>query len=667
MGNISNILGGSFTPPIEKVQEPPEIQLKNEMLRHGIEPPSEIIMDGQIHRFRSNTKGKSGHGDKTGWYVAYNNGVPSGVFGCWRAGIEVNFRAEIGRTLSVAEEMAYAKRMSEAKAIRDADLEKSRERASSTVELIWEEGTHASQEHGYLKRKGINPNGARVTGDGRLMVPLLDEFGKIHSIQYIAVDGDKKYHPGGATGGFFWSLGDDDKTIYIVEGFATGATVFETTNQKTVIAYSASNLVPVTKTIKDNYPNSDICIVADNDESGVGLRYAEQASAKYGVRVVMPPDKGDANDYFQSGKNLLDLLKPKEALTLLNADDMAANAKAPDYIINNILENDSHGFIIAQSQAFKTFMALQFCHSICTKSDFFGNQVFKSGKVVYVCGEGKGALARRLRGLHIKKGGFNNNLLILEQRIGIDDNLDMTNLKKLIEENKPVLVIFDTFASLVTDTDENSNKEVGVAINLIRSTCSDAGASSMAIHHTGKVGNSARGAYSFLGNCDFLFNMTREESTLNAILSCVKMKDGDNFQDIYVTAEIVNIGLERQDGTETTTLVLNINEDPPNQEKKENKATEYIKLFKSAWVFSGGDIKNEMPYITKSAMLQFLIEERDYKPRTANNKLDAGRDGDLINVLINSEIIYKHEHGWLVKDKILASSMIIEQNQLLKQ
>jgi hypothetical protein len=375
----------------------------------------------------------------------------------------------------------------------------------------------------------------------------------------------------------------------------------------------------------------------------------------------MPPQLGDANDFVQSGGDLASLLDTdKNALTLLNADEMSINAKAPDYIINNILEDDSHGFIVAQSQAFKTFMALHICYAICTGHDFFNNKVFKSGKVVYICGEGKGALARRLKGITQKYGGFNNNLYILEQRIGIDDKYDMTELNKLIAKNAPVLVIFDTFASLVTTTDENSNKEVGAAVNLIRETCSTAGASSIAIHHTGKIGNSARGAYAFLGNGDFLFNMEREIGTYNATLSCVKMKDGDTFNDINVTAEVIDIDLIRQDGTDSTTLVLSLNNNPTIETKKESKLTSFIKIFKRAWFYNKCEIMEKTPYITRSGMLAFLIENEGYKPRTAENKLDPGRNGDFINELLNSKQIIKHEHGWRVIEGVLSSALIIE-------
>jgi phage/plasmid primase-like uncharacterized protein len=662
-GNLEQFFGSDgFTQAnvttIKNVDSP-EIQLRNAMAQNGIEPPDTFYFDGRVHRFHGGGKNKH---DKTCWYVLFRDPIPAGSFGDWRLGSSIIFRADTGRELTSAEQIALTNRQHEAKKLRDEELERERKSASETAELIWNRTSQiADASHPYLERKRINHHGARVTGDGRLIVPLMDESGKITSLQYISSDGEKRYHPSGETKGKFWVIGEPSDTIYIAEGFATSASIYEATECMTIIAYSASNLVPVTEIIRKQFPLSKVIIVADNDASGVGLKYADQASAKYGARVITPPDLGDANDYVNNGGDLKGLLIPNSnGLTLLDADNMAENAKAPDYIINNILENDSHGLIVAQSQCFKTFMALHICHCICTGNSFFGNAIFKPGKVIYVCGEGKGALARRLRGLKLKYGGFNNNLLILEQRIGIDDNIDMSALNKLIEEHKPVLVVFDTFASLVTNTDENSNKEVGMAINLIRSTCSDAGASSMAIHHTGKVGTSARGAYSFAGNSDFLFNMTREDGSMNVIFSCFKMKDGDNFADIHVTAEPIDIGLERQDGSGSTTLILKLNDSPTIENKKDSKLTGFIKLFKRAWIENKGETFEGLPYITRSALFNFLVKNEGYKERTAENKLDAGREGDFINVLLNSEVISKTPYGWKVNEGEISSAFLIE-------
>jgi putative DNA primase/helicase len=313
MADLTSILGGPWSPPPEKPIDPPEVQLLKAMLEAGLaEPKDPIEIDGKMHRFASGTKGAKGY-DKSGWYIAFPDGIPSGRFGCWRLGIDHVWRADVGRRLTAAEEMANVRRVAEAKAARDAALERQHEVAAQTVDAIWTSAQAASPDHPYLKRKGIGVHGARVTGDGRLVVPLYDSDGTLSTLQYIDHEGGKLYHPGGQTGGKFWMVGtmDDPGTLFVAEGFATAATIHETTGRPVVVAYSASNLVPVVGSLRNMHGLSqDILIVADHDKSGVGLRYAEQACAKHGARMVMPPEPGDANDYAQAGHDLASLLMP---------------------------------------------------------------------------------------------------------------------------------------------------------------------------------------------------------------------------------------------------------------------------------------------------------------------------------------------------------------------
>jgi putative DNA primase/helicase len=187
------IFGGPFVPSSKHV-DPPELQLADAMRSAGIDPPAKIEIDGQLHRF--STKGRSR--DDSGWYIAFPDEPVAGRFGCWRDQIDAVFRAEIGRDLSPAEQMAIARRQSEAKAERDLARQRKAEIAASTVETIWRDAIGASPDHPYLKRKGIHPHGARLTGDGRLIVPLYGADGELASLQYIS-DDEKRYHKGGTT------------------------------------------------------------------------------------------------------------------------------------------------------------------------------------------------------------------------------------------------------------------------------------------------------------------------------------------------------------------------------------------------------------------------------------------------------------------------------------
>ena len=210
------------------------------------------------------------------------------------------------------------------------------------------------------------------------------------------------------------------------------------------------------------------------------------------------------------------------------------------------------------SQAFKSFCVLKIAHSICTGTDFFGHCVYETGKVLYICGEGMGALGRRIRAINIVEGAIGDNLIIKKKPLSIDNLAEMDWLRNQINEIHPVLVIFDTFSSLATSTVENSNEEVARTLRIVKDACSDNGTSSIIVHHFGKdAEKGSRGASAFKANVDFEMSMKRDMNfPLSATLTCVKSKDGDYFEDVLIKAHVVDIGLVRQDGSMASSLVL---------------------------------------------------------------------------------------------------------------
>ena len=148
--------------------------------------------------------------------------------------------------------MAIVRRQSEAKARRDEERQRKAEVAAETVADIWASAIAASPDHPYLKKKCIQANGVRATGDGRLIVPLFDVTGNLSSLQYIG--DEKRYHPGAVTRGCSWTLGDlDGGTIFVAEGFATAATIHEVSSRPVVIAYSANNLPEVVRQLRERH------------------------------------------------------------------------------------------------------------------------------------------------------------------------------------------------------------------------------------------------------------------------------------------------------------------------------------------------------------------------------------------------------------------------------
>ena len=668
MANIANILGGAFVPPVEKYVAPAEDQLRQAMQEAGIEPPDQIILDGKLRRFRSGTKGQGGHGDKTGWYVCFNDGVPAGRFGCWRAGVEVTFKANVGRKLDMHEEMAIQRRMSEAKKQREIEEKKSREVASDTVSKIWSDAAHAEADHPYLKRKGIQPNGARITGDGRLIVPLYNEDNTLSTLQYISYDGDKKYHPGGATGGKFNIIGtvEDAKTVYIAEGFATAATIHEVTGQPCIAAYSASNLVPVAGRFKELLGAlADIVIVADHDESGVGMRYAEQASAKYGVRVVVPPQLGDANDYYVAGGDLSLLLNPPHNDWLVSADDFSKQPAPIKWLIKHWFQQDALIMVHGPSGGGKTFVVLDAAMRIASGLEVWANKhKVKPGTVVYLAGEGHHGLRSRVAAW--KHHNNVNKMNMWLSKSGCDLNTpqgyqqSIDNIKHLKEA--PVLIIVDTLHRFLMG-DENSAQDAKTMLDACGGLMREFNCSVLLVHHTGVSDESqhrARGSSAWKGALDIEISVVPGKDGKPMEVVQRKTKDSEMSPNEYFNLKSVEIpGWFDEDGEPVTSAVIEVADAPEKQTN--DPAAKWKGIFERAWFASGAEFQFGGPYVSKSALRTFLEKNLGYSQSTTEAHLKTkGTKGKMMNELFLCNFVDKTEHGYVVIDDVYVSAMSLK-------
>jgi phage/plasmid primase-like uncharacterized protein len=677
MADLSKVLGGPWAPPPEKLVAPAENQLIDAMRAAGLEPPEEILMDGKIHRFRSGTKGSPGHGDKPGWYLVFGDGIPAGRFGCWRAGIEVTWRADVGRKLTEFEEMAHARRINESKVLREAAQERQHQVASETVEKIWLSGGAAHPDHPYLKRKGIQTHGVRITGDGRLMVPLYDADGTLSTLQYIDEDGGKLYHPGGQTGGKFWMVGslDEPGTLFVAEGFATAATIHETTDRPVVVAYSASNLVPVTGTLREMYgATQDIVIVADHDQSGVGQRYAEQASAKYGARMVMPPILGDANDYAQAGHDLAGLLIQQtgtaviDKLKVVFGDQLGSDYEAPDELVEGLMTIGSSVVVYGDSNSGKTFWALSVATAIATGTDCYGRKT-DPGLVVYLASEAPASIRSRMQAIKKFHGCNLENLAMVPVPMnfysGDQDAHDVIELVRAVEQIKgrPVrLIIGDTLARMSAGANENSGEDMGPVMARFDQVATATGAALMIIHHNGKdAAKGARGWSGIRAHIDTEIEVTEKDGTRSVTVT--KQRELPSKGDtIYFKLEIIEMGTTKFGGAATTCVAVPDDESNATKpHKKPSKHDENNRTVERAWWSSGAEERNGLPYLSRSSLRDLLVKD-GMSERTAKNKTEASRQDGIIAQMLNAGTIEPFEHGWIFINESQVSAMMMQKN-----
>jgi putative DNA primase/helicase len=669
MADLSKVLGGPWAPPPEKRVAPPEAQLIDAMRAAGLEPPDEILMDGKIHRFKSGTKGAPGHGDKPGWYLVFGDGIPAGRFGCWRAGMEVTWRADVGRKLTQTEEMSHAKRLAEAKALRDAALERQHQVASETVEKIWTGAQAALPDHPYLAKKGIGVHGARATGDGRLVVPLYDQDGTLATLQYIDHEGGKLYHPGGQTGGKFWMVGslDEPGTLFVAEGFATAATIHETTGRPVAVAYSASNLVPVTGILREMHSaTQDIVIVADHDQSGVGQRYAEQASAKYGARMVMPPILGDANDYAQAGHDLAGLLMPPADDWLIPADDFCAQPSPISWLVKRWIQSQALVMVHGPSGGGKTFVVLDWCLRMASGTEDWAGHKVRQGNVVYLAGEGHHGLRGRVAAWkHHHKAG---KLAMWLSKDGCDLNTP-TGYLKVVEQvrmlkDRPSVIVVDTLHRFLAG-DENSAQDAKTMLDACNALMMEFNCSVILVHHTGvaeEAQHRARGSSAWRGALDIEISIVPGKEGVPMQIVQRKSKDSELAETIHVELQQVAIpGWRDEDDQQVTSAVI-IQAQAPIVTKKDSKIDSHRKTFENAWWSSGAEERNGLPYLSRSAMMDYLVQKLAITETSAKQYIKASVPGKPIADLLTAQIIEAFEHGWAVVDEVQSSSMLIRKS-----
>jgi phage/plasmid primase-like uncharacterized protein len=678
MADLSQVLGGPWSPPQERRIAPPEEQLIDAIRNAGLEPPDHVVLDGKLHRFRSGTKGSAKAGDKSGWYVVFGDGIPAGRFGCWRMGLESPWRADVGRQFSPAEEMAHVRRMAEAKALRDAALEKQHEVAETTVAAIWSQASTANAEHPYLKRRGVQPHGARITGDGRLMLPLFGQDGTLCSLQYIDNEGGKLYHPGAEAGGKFWMVGtmDEPGTIYVAEGFATAATIHETTGRPCIVSYSASSLVPVTASLREMYGNAqDIVIVADHDKHGVGQKYADQASAKYGVRVVMPPIEGmDANDYAQAGHDLTSLLvQPTgtaviDKLKVVFGDQLGEDYEAPDELVEGLMTIGSSVVVYGDSNSGKTFWALSVATAIATGSDCYGRKT-DPGLVVYLASEAPASIRSRMQAIKKFYGCSLENLAMVPVPMnfyaGAQDAHDVIKMVWAIEQikGKPVrLIIGDTLARMSAGANENSGEDMGPVMARFDQVATATGAAMMIIHHNGK--DAARGARGWSGiraHIDTEIEVSEKDGVRS--VSVTKQRElPSKGETIYFRLEVIEMGTTKFGGAATTCVAVPDEEASTTKpHKKPTKHDENVRTVERAWWASGAEEREGSPYISRSALRDLLVKD-GMSERTAKNKTEASRPDGIIAKLLNAGTLETFEHGWIFVNETHASALLMQKN-----
>ncbi|MGO2133101.1 MAG: toprim domain-containing protein [Halomonas sp.] len=240
-----------------------ESALVEALSAHGVTGLA-ITADGEIHRFDHPDKKR---GNLSGWYVVPTHEIA--VYGFWHTGEQqtVTLRGEHDPAAAEQARQAADKARRQRQQQRDRDQARTAEQARR----VWLKAPIALTGHPYLVAKGVGVHGLKER-QRELLVPLYAD-GKLVNLQRINDDGRKRFLKGGRITGAASLVGKiaGAQAVYLCEGWATAATIHESTGCPVVAAMNAGNLLHVARRLRAALPDEvRIIVAADNDQHTEG-------------------------------------------------------------------------------------------------------------------------------------------------------------------------------------------------------------------------------------------------------------------------------------------------------------------------------------------------------------------------------------------------------------
>jgi hypothetical protein len=336
------------------------------------------------------------------------------------------------------------------------------------------------------------------------------------------------------------------------------------------------------------------------------------------------------------------------------------------WIIKGWLPDSSVNMVYGESGAGKTFLTLDMACHIASGKDWHGHKT-KQGMVVYMAGEGNYGLRQRVTAW-CKQYGIEtlDNLLISNKAVDIDSPAVAAQIINAIRE-----ITQDDVAAIFIDTvnnhmsgDENSAKDTRNMLNACQIVSRALNSSICLNHHTGHAvdsKNRARGSSAWKASLDSSILVAKVENSIE--VSCTKMKDAEPPESFFGKLSSIDLGWVDEDNQPITGAVFILEDNPPTKkDKKEPAINKHIKMFENAWWHSGAEIRLGVPYCSRSGFLNYLVGKMGISEASSKVYVRESATGRPIADLLLADVITSSEHGWVVTNDVLASSLMVRKN-----
>jgi hypothetical protein len=167
------------------------------------------------------------------------------------------------------------------------------------------------------------------------------------------------------------------------------------------------------------------------------------------------------------------------------------------------------------------------------KSKWHGRAV-QASTVVYVAGEGKSGYGARIQAWERQNstsmgafGLYTRPVRLWHQPESVQNFIGEVNAAGM----RPGLVVIDTLGTSLSGANENDNGHMREVLDSAEEIGQTWGAAVLLVHHTGKVGESPRGAQALQDGVAMHAHLTGDGQTWG-MLSCTKQKDAEPFEPV---------------------------------------------------------------------------------------------------------------------------------------
>jgi len=300
----------------------------------------------------------------------------------------------------------------------------------------------------------------------------------------------------------------------------------------------------------------------------------------------------------------------------------------PKWVVRDILPETGIAAIYGAPSSGKTFVALDLAsHISLGESAWFSHKVEKR-PVVYVALEGGRGIKRRLEAWETENNHVSNVLTVLDH-VTLMDLDQAIALASSVSSHcaKGAVVFIDTLAQAIPGADENSGKDMGLALQAAKLIAASMDGLVVLVHHTGKdKSKGLRGHSSVHAALDAAIVVERNAQNDLRSWQVSKMKDGEDGHNGSFELAIHQLGSDQYGATITSCAVRERYYAPVNNGPKMPTGKHQLAVLKALQSIEGLNEWSDIEILktAKSALADVASKHRAARAKDAISSLVDG-------------------------------------------